>query len=235
MTSESEPLLKELWYLVPGMIIFFPLTLIFPQLGGLISNAAGIFALAVVFILGFIAHQIFRLLTFRLYTRNNCIHQYISNKLKTKLKIKKGEAYSDAVYDYFFFSNEKYNDRLCVVKKRAFYAVTSGTSSLAFLIGTVLLLLEHFLFNNLLSNLIYEVVFVFYLILWIILGWHRKRLDKSANQHEILLASLHGEESENLKKEEISDIDFDEIKGYFIDKRSKIKKLSDFIKYLFYR
>ncbi len=178
--------LEFLWYLVAGIIAAIPLYFL---LDGLLPTPDGAIALALITVLGYVIHQVFRWATFNHYFSerqfNEFFRQWLSQRVRLTLskRIEKvdGEII-DAIYTQLFYSSPIFEKRFEYVNRKSTFSTSVGVARFAFLIG--------FVFSILCGN---NILSILYFILFVIFWNHYQNLDRSINLHEKALVLLNKE------------------------------------------
>lgn len=190
----EESIGSYLWYFVPGTIFLAPILLTYGILFNL-GKFPDAILIMLAFTAGYIIHGTFRLISHKHYLcgKKPSI-QYFNRKLK-EIGIDVDDEVADCIYNYYFYSNNKYNDKVSDIKRKSFFNVARGVVALSFALGAIAMLVP-----KLIVLIKENIVFVIYTLLAILFYLRWLCLDNNINIREKLLIELNPAEIEEIKK-----------------------------------
>jgi len=124
-----------LWYIIPGGLALFPLAVkFFPELNGNLEGI-GLLGIPLLFIAGFIVHQIYRLIYNSIIFPRRTFIKWLRNKLGYPKKIK--GRYIDAIYNYFIYSQKEFESQIKMIKSRSHRLSSLFSCMIGIVIGLI--------------------------------------------------------------------------------------------------
>lgn len=207
--NPSFGFLEGLWYVVPGAIVTLALFLILKTMFPLVftKTITNPILFFICLIVGYLIHQIFRKMTFKEYSGNNYIHKFIDKMINETLKTDKAvedkDIDRDAFYNYFFYSAKDLEHLYVPIKKKSFYAISVGTSSVACifaglisLIGLIVIITDCFCEENIRTNvmIIHSIFIGMSSILAIVLWKLYSEIDMNKQKQEEFIVQMKWKE-----------------------------------------
>ncbi|MEJ2267631.1 MAG: hypothetical protein P8X70_00970 [Nanoarchaeota archaeon] len=189
---------QYLWYIIPGALALFPLGIKFYEK---LQGIEGLLAIVICFTIGYIIHQIYRLIYGLFFFNNRNLIVKLKNLLDKKFNLNIPKEKIDPLYNYFIYSAEEFSSQIHMIKKRSHNLSSIFSCKIGLVIGIIILIISLFIhkisyINFLILSSSYIITLLIFILLYSIYY-------KIMTQNEIVLIINNIEKFDKVKIEKI--------------------------------